>query len=322
MPVDIRYAGLEPDVERRACFAVNGLAAHEIQARASAWDGTRCDLLITDADDVYGRIAIDLARRRNTPILALTGDIQRRDTWALWLRRDVTVAALTKSLLAALSAQPGSADSAAPAETAVAMPAEHDRKGLVLLALEAGLARNKTLFALRDRKLLSDPQAGRLHASNHSDILHAKSLLTGGGWTFTPWNRAVPANGWDISASLDATLLEAALHRDAKLPDFPLREVWLCDWPDLGKVPERIDALRVAQALLRGKTDADAISQSTGIAPASVNACLWAFAASGLLQHATLSDSIQPLAQVTVKSRFSTLVSRMARHFGLQGAGK
>ena len=315
MPLDIRYAGLESDVERRVRFATNGLAAHEVHARASAWDGTRCDLLVTDTEDAYGRVAIDLARRRDTPILAFTNDIERADTWAGWLRRDATVATLTKALLDVIAERTQANEQPANAVRMQASPPS--RASLVRLALEPGLSGANAMLSVRDRRLYADLDGGRMHAASHSDILHARDMLAGSDWSLSPAGGSQRPARMEHASSLDSIYLDAALHRGGALPEFPLTQVWLCDWPDLGQVPEHIEALLVVRMLLRGKTDATAIGEATGIAPVTVNACLWAFAAAGLLHHASLSGHQPSPVRALVKGRFSQLVARVARHFGL-----
>jgi len=320
MPVDIRYAGLDPDVERRVCFAINGLAAHHIRASANPWDGTRCDMLITDAEDTYGRIAADIARRRDTPILAFTGKAGSSDTWAQWLRRDATVSVLTKALVGALSADPPTAQRQAASAirdgSGFGPSVFGSRAALVRLVLDPGIRRKRVLIGFSKRKLLADPQAGRLFAASGEDIAGARALLSGIGGDIEPYAPAGVPAGTKVAVSLDAAYVQAALHRNAALPDFPLRDVWLCDWPDLGQAPRHVDALLVARTLLRGKTSMDAIAAATGIGANAVSACLWAFAASGVLQHASLGG-VQPLPRGSAKRRFGQLVAKMARHFGL-----
>jgi hypothetical protein len=318
MPLDIRYAGLEADVERRVQFAVNGLAAHKIDARARPWDGTRCDMLVTDADDTYGRVAIDRARRRDTTILAFTNHLPRTETWALWLRRDSTVSNLTRAI----------ADATVPLATAAAAPAAilatptakdvRTRSGLVHLATKQGMSAANAVLTLRDKKLLAHCDSGRLYATSHADILMASELLAGYEWTFESTSGNSVSSDMRHSTSLDSIYVQTALRRRDNLPAFPLKDIWLCDWPDLGQIPECVNALHIVNVMLRGKTDAEKISLVTGAPMDQVNACLWAFAASGLLQHASVISRLDPLQQVSVKSRFTSIVGRLARHFGLR----
>ena len=61
MRSDIRSVALDPGQKARVAAAARALAAHAIQARLSDWDGTRCDLLVANADDGYGRHVIEIA---------------------------------------------------------------------------------------------------------------------------------------------------------------------------------------------------------------------------------------------------------------------
>lgn len=319
MTLDIRYAGLEQDVERRVSFAVNGLAAHGVQARATAWDGTRCDLLVTDIEDTYGRIAADIARRRDTPTLAFTSQANSLDTWASWLGRDATVTVVTRALLGMLPNGKARAPApAAPVPTATDASVFKSRAMLVRLVLEPGLRRARVRLGTGKHWLLADPQTGRLHAAHADDIVSACTALSQvGGEISLHDNARMPAE-LAFATSLDAAYVQAALHRNSALPAFPLHDVWLCDWPDLGHAPEHVDALLVARMLLRGKTDAEGIASATGVPLRSVNATLWAFAASGILHHASLNGDQASLPRSSVAGRFGQLAARMARHFGLR----
>ncbi len=46
MHFDVRTAALDDLIERHVRLAVSLLGAHQLHARLSPWDGTRCDLLI------------------------------------------------------------------------------------------------------------------------------------------------------------------------------------------------------------------------------------------------------------------------------------
>ena len=72
MRIDIRTAGLASQAEPRARLAAQLMAAFKFEARISAWDGTRCHVLIADADDAYGARCIEQAARRGISVLALS----------------------------------------------------------------------------------------------------------------------------------------------------------------------------------------------------------------------------------------------------------
>ena len=68
MHFDVRTAALDDLIERHVRLAVSLLGAHQLHARLSPWDGTRCDLLIASSEDAYGAQALDLACRRGTAV--------------------------------------------------------------------------------------------------------------------------------------------------------------------------------------------------------------------------------------------------------------
>ena len=72
MRTDIRIAGLPAQVESRIRLAAQLIAAFDIDAKVSAWDGTRCHALVADAEDAYGARSIELAARRGIAVLALS----------------------------------------------------------------------------------------------------------------------------------------------------------------------------------------------------------------------------------------------------------
>ena len=323
MRVDLRYAGLEPDIERRVQLAANGLAAFQLNVKASPWDGTRCSILVADADDTYGLTVIDVARRRNMNIVAFTRQVDCRETWAAWVEPGSSIASLTKILRKVLVAGTGDdvADVVgrlAPDNVALLMPDTNlaSSPGIVRLALDESL-RNTNLIATHGgRTLLLKLRSGRVLASSLSDMLFVRDHICDGGWKFVAMDAARLSAEFEIGASLDSLFLESTLRMQDKLPGFPDGRYWLRDWPDLGQASELVNSLSIVRLLMRGKVSAGQLCKQSGLGANEVSACLWAFCASGLLQRTGFATQPSP-PPPSGTGRFTTLMSRLASHLGL-----
>jgi hypothetical protein len=316
MQFDLRYAGLNPAMEQRLRLATTALAAHRMQARASEWDGTRCDMVAADPSDAYGRRVLEIARRRGTPALEIG------PTTALY-EPGANVARLTRALHELLLRASGSARApSVHAPTAVPHVQHADMPALVRLALDPGLAGIDV--EARSQEVRSQnvvvwllPSTGRVLSATVSDQLRARERLAAKAWSFTPITerqRAAPLG--EVNASLDAFLLQGAWHARAELPAFPADEVGLRDWPDLGGAASLVEALKVVQVLQRSRSTAAGIARRSGLAQREVDACLWAFNAAGLLESNVPAPAAVPAAVVAASNR-GGLLSRLAAHFGL-----
>lgn len=336
MRVILRHAALRPEQEQRVRLAANTLAAHGLRATTESWDGTRCSLLLANADDGYGRHVIEIARRRAMPVLAFAA--QRPDDPALvWVPEDSSVAVLAKLLHAALepASTPASTASSAPVMPVAtsapapatkpmpATPAAPVREGsaaealLLQLGAASGLAGRDLEVRHGGRSALLLPSAGRVLTASHSDHVTLGERLAESGWTLRPLGAgSVPDARFEVSSSLEAFLLQGALRARASLPAFPDLPCGLDDWPDLGATPEAIDALRVVQALYARRERPSALIRQLDIAPDVLCACLWAFAAAGLLQRDLReSATVVPLSRTPRPA--AGLLARLAAHFGL-----
>ena len=337
MRVDLRYAALSQDTERRVRLAASALAAHQIKAAATEWDGTRCDFVLADASDTYGQHVIEIARRKGFGVFAF-GD--RTDTAAdgvIWLHTHTNVATLAGALRDALIARqssghpktpahgnPDATDTARP-ETqdhvvANAGPAQwsSDTAGLVRLATDRTLMQQDLEATVHGRTIHLLPSAGRVLATSLSDLLGARERLCDGGWTFAPLSakrNTLPAG--EVSAGLDVFYLYGAMRGRQHLPPIPAVRYGLRDWPDLGTAPDLIDALRVVRALQRVNVAPSEIAAICSVPEADVVACLWAFSAAGLL---TRNDQEPAPAVPTIVPAKppSGLMGRLAAHFGLR----
>lgn len=303
MHVDLRYAGLDPVTEQRLRLATNALAAHRMQARASEWDGTRCDIVAADPADAYGSRVLEIARRRGTPALELgTGAAEPAST----------VARITRALHDLLQRRRTDGAMAASHATAAATPGATG--GIVRLALDASLAGIDLEATSQGAVVWLLPTSGRVVSSSVSDQLRARERLALPGWTFAPIaerSRSRPPG--EVSASLDTFLLHAAWHAREQLPAFPERAVSLAMWPDLGSAPSLVEPLVVLQHLQRGHLSPEALAQRSGVARQDIDACLWALKAAGLLDEPRSQTSAPVEAP-----RTSGLLARLAAHFGLR----
>ncbi|MDQ8038280.1 MAG: hypothetical protein REI12_12720 [Pedobacter sp.] len=73
MRIDIRIAGLPDYAAPRARLAAQLMAAFRYEAEFSAWDGSRCDVLIADIEDGYGKSCMEQALQSGICVLALSG---------------------------------------------------------------------------------------------------------------------------------------------------------------------------------------------------------------------------------------------------------
>lgn len=304
MKINLRYAGLATDAERRVRLAASALAAHRMTANASAWDGGECDAVVLDGTDAVGEYVLGLARERGIPVL----DVRNRNHGVA--ESIANIAWLTRSLRELLL-EPRAASGAPGRKTG--LPA------LLRIATDPSLAGANLEAYQSGTRLWLLPRSGRVVSVTVSDQLRARGQFGAADWSF----KAVPADpGWhapgEISASLDAFYLHAAWQLRGRLPRFPSGQYGLRDWPDLGAAEEFVGALRVVQILLKRKADIDDIVQSSGLTEEDVSAFLWAFKASGILSGRTVEVPSPPARRS--RPAFNGLWSRLAAHFGLARA--
>ena len=293
MLFDIRTAALDESVEQRILLAVSLLGAYRLRARLGAWDGTRCHLLIASSDDACGRQALDLAQRRGTPAIAL-------DTEA---SAQTPAATLAKLIRERLRNEASATSTASP--SAAPVPA------LCRLALPP-LRGQAVQLRSKGRSIALRPQTGRAHAQTHSDLL--ADSFSAPDCELVIARRDEPV-GKPVSMSLEAFLMRAAQHIGASLPAFPEGCYRLDAWPDLGALPSAADAMRIARLLIGNTRGLRELSGAETDA-ASLNTCLWVFAAADLLRHA--DPAAQPAALPARSPRMqSSLWASLARRFGL-----
>ena len=306
---DIATAALNEHVEQRIRIAASLLPAYRIGAKVRPWDGTRCDLLITALSDAYGRQAFDLAKKRGTPILAISDHPADIETECVAVSESSPAPVLAQHLrelltrdLPADSADAVDVDGRVPALCRLAAP-EH--RGQPVDAICAG------------RTIHIRPVEGRIYANTLSDLISACGSFSSSAWELripSASDRATTTDG--ASRSLEAFLLQAAFQGRDQLPSFPAGRYQLKDWPDVGTAPEFIGALKIARSLLRAPASERELRLACEVSEAEVKASLWAYQASNLLSSSDNSvDAIRPAPAPT--ARFSGMLARIANRFGL-----
>lgn len=309
MLLDIRTAALDDEIENRVHLAVPQLAAYKLRARVTPWNGTRCHLLVAAADEKYGHMAILLALRRGTPVIALGKPIEPLAVSPL--PRDTTAEALIDAMRARLEEVPTKASRKDDSE---------DRRPLVC-RLSRPPVRGKAIGVRNSERtlMLLRPQAGRAYASTFSDF--EASIK---GFQDLAWGRVEvdnsPITADMVSTSIESFLLLAADMGKLGLPDYPDGYYKLNAWPDLGSLPGLVSALYIAKQLVNGPVSPDEIVEQSqiDIERQDVNACLWAWAAADLLVDASGEARTGRKRSRQTKQRVSSgMWSSIARRFGL-----
>lgn len=328
MKVDLKFAAVSRQSEEQLRLAADLMAAQGLRVVVSPWDGTRCDVLVVDAQDTYGQHALNLARRRPVKIVALAHAGLSADAYAAVLAEDAPASDWARALARMLGApssvpvvQPASeAEAEAPAQTpteSVGVPTADASRGLCRLALDPDL-RGKDLLAQREGlSVVLASSRGRVVADSEADLARLRAQLALPGWTFSPV-AAVADSAAGVSASLDAFYVDGALAARDQLPPFPHGTVRLSDWPDLGGAPALVDALKLVRTLLRQAGDVNELAASTQVDGLSVSACLWAFSAADLLRREDglpqAAAVVPPAAALAIRTQ---TMDKLARRFGL-----
>ncbi len=338
MRIDLRYAALSQDVERRVRLAATALAAHQIRATATDWDGTRCDLLIADASDGYGRHVIGIAKRKAISVLAFGSETDSAVDGVIWLSPRSDVAALATAIRDELAACRPAESTRSPNEDAPSSSRETSGEqqagawvtqdvssgqstgaALVRLSTDVELVQVDLQATIQGRTIQLLPSKGRVTASSLSDLLSARDHLSGGGWQFERISGRHPSSlSIGASASLDVFYLYGAIRGKSQLPPSPNVRFGLSDWPDLGAAPDLMDALRVVRTLQRGNVLPSEIATMSRLPQQDVTACLWAFEAAGLLTRSGIEPILQTVRPAEPVRQRSGLLGRLAAHFGMK----
>jgi len=96
--IKIGMAGLSEEIELRLSLACGLLAASQIDIEIQDWQGNESDILIVDIDSGHGRLAYEMAQRRNLPVLVFPRSGDNETQYASKLDRDAPAAALARAL--------------------------------------------------------------------------------------------------------------------------------------------------------------------------------------------------------------------------------
>ena len=305
--IEIRLgvAGLSEELELRLALACGLLAAAQIHVQIQDWRGGDSDVLIADIDSGHGRLAYEVATRRNLPVLVFPRSGDNATPYSAKLDRDAPAAALARALQDKLQPSP---------ETA-----SDNLQGLLGICIrEAGCGQD-LLLKRGHVALILRHAAGRILSRSVSDLPAAEARLLDNAWLCV----ARPANDpyageWLVSRSLECFLVNACMKHCANLPALGGKLYRLTRWPDLGGVTDHEEALRLAALMQRSAWSAAALAEHSGIAQPEINAFLWATLASGTLACAD-GNAAKPAAPPAAPASATTaLVQRVARRFGLK----
>lgn len=304
----ISTAGLPDDMQRRVAMAATLLASSGIRARIQPWVDARGGMLIADTDDIAGRSAVSRARRQGLPTIIVTASGQ-----SAW--KDVpTFAAATQvaDLVRHIKevAFPGQDDAAADAEIS----------GLLRICTAADADAHAPLYVACGTLMVQlRKHASRIHAARHGDLLAAQTRLLDDSWKLERI-AALPPEPMEAAASLDVFLTQACQQHEARLPPLAGSAYSLATWPDLGGLPNDLDALRMSAALVRDAWSVDGLARHCDVSTQRANGFCTAMLASGLLE---LDASPVPVNTAPSMRTFaSPLLSRLAQRFGLTRAAR
>lgn len=318
MRIDLRTAALTDPEEQKVRLAANLLGAVRIEAKLSPWDGTRCDVVVVNADDAYGRRVMELAQKRGIGLVAYAAQPIH---FALPTQRYVaegTAASLVSALRGVIDAARKPDSTARPGASAAAPLPGHTGDVSALLELTHDSWRGRDIDAdIAGRRISIRASRGRVTAATLSDMLAARDALgeRAEPHAFTAVAERHPGIG-EISWSLDAFLVDGALRCRQQLPAFAGSTYALRDFPDLGSTRETLTPLRIASWLQQRPGCVKERAEKAGISAEEVNACLWAFRASNLLViDEPPAAAAPPAAQAARVAR--PLLSKLAARFGL-----
>lgn len=318
MRIDLRTAALTDSEEQKVRLAANLLGALRIEAKLSPWDGTRCDVVVVNADDAYGRRVMELAQKRSmgliayaTQAISLEGPAQRQVS-------EGTAATLVAALRGVIEAIRKPAAMASSGSSAAALPPRREGEVSALMDLTHDTWRGRDIDAdIAGRRISIRASRGRVLAATLSDLLAARDALgePAEAHAFVAVAERHPGMG-EVSCSLDAFLVDGALRGRRSLPAFAGSSYALRDWPDLGAARETLTPLRIASWLQQRPGCVKERAQKAGINADEVNACLWAFHAGNLLVVHEAPVAAEPLAAQAARIA-KPLLSKLATRFGL-----
>jgi hypothetical protein len=308
--VVIAIAAVPQEFERRLAMASKLLAASAFDVVLQPWDGSRHALLVADADDAYGRSALDVATRRQDPVLRLS-----RNAATASVAHDVQIAELTHLLRKLLDA---------PLEAKPERVNGHQASPALggLLAAWQEPWRSGTDFALVSGAftLVVRHKESRVVARSHSDFAAVRARFAREAWSVAYDARHLDAGHADLWQSVDAFLIEGCVASEADLP--PLEGSFrLASWPDTGTLHDGEDVMRLAAAMSRASLSVSELALRCRVSKARANAFCWAMRTSGLAAAQASASVAAPLRQAADTGGPISIVARLARRFGLNFGG-
>lgn len=325
MPKEVRGVALSAVQKTQVLAALALLAAESVNAEYSDWNGGRCDLVVANADDGYGRHVIEIALRRGLVVLALRKDATVECHAQSCIDGVVSDADLATEMRRVMDIEAGphgqsvNGDVRETANDGSSVVPDSAVNELLpcRIAFDPALAGRDLYCRLGQRKIFLSPERGRVLTRTWSDQLSASEHFCGPGWTVRALAKGeLERREIEVSSSLDAFYLGATLRGASLLPRFPGRKVALKDWPDLGTAADQGLALRIAGALSRRSFDPVDLVAQVGGTPSEISACLWAYAASGLLNYEGVVASESSVATTPGRALANSLLAKLARHFG------
>lgn len=305
MRIDIRTAGLASHAEPRARLAAQLMAAFKFDARISAWDGTRCHVLIADAEDAYGARCIEQASRRGISVLALSLHGNLGPENANKTLSSAPAATLAKQLAALLEEKNNQSSPAVAGN------------GLVMLALVPTLANGLFKAELRGHCILINRQTSRVYAHTESELQAALNELCLPNWDF---GRATDKDLTELcqhSMALDAFCVMAALQGIGRFPDLPEKTYLLSDWPDIGHAVDVPNIFNLIRLLQKGPIAARHAIAQGGMDTLEATALLWALTASGVLKEGREAAVIPIKTRPEKSPPELSFLNKLMQRFGL-----
>lgn len=306
MRIDIRTAGLPSHAEPRARLAAQLMAAFKFDARISAWDGTRCHVLIADAEDAYGAKCIEQAARRGISVLALS------------LHGDMGPETVSKTLSTAPAATLAKQLASLLEEKSNQSSPSMAGNGLVMLALVPTLAQGIFKATLREHSILINRQTSRVYAGSEPALQAAMNDLCLPNWDFSAATEKDRMELCQHSMALDAFCVMAALQGIGRFPDLPTKPYQLSDWPDIGHAVDVPNIFNLIRLLQKGPiTATNAIAQG-GMDQLEAIALLWALSASGVLRESReTAPVIASPARAEKERPERSFLGKLMQRFGL-----
>lgn len=310
MRIDFRIAGLSGNIESRARLTAQLIAAAGFEALVSQWDGTRCQILVADADDAYGMRCLEQAARRSISTLALSASGEAGPENASKLPATSPAATLAKQVIALLQGK-----------NHVARQQAEDNS-LTMLALVPALASGMVTAQHGHHHILINRLTSRVYASSEAELLAAQSGFSLSNWDFSTISHDKDMHEYAHSMSLDAFCVLAAMQNIGNFPEFPMQPHQLTDWPDIAHATEIPNIFRLIRLLQKSPVTGNTALQQGGVDEQEGLALLWALKASGVLTVSSMLAAPPPPPKTAKKASGleAGFLGKLMQRFGLSMA--